>query len=195
MRFLIYSENKKIPFKNVLVEKLSDQIVLIDEIPEHLEFNEVLIVYFEEVSRELLEQVRYSDLQFITISPSYNIENFKRVFRSGGSNWVNSNLSDEEFRLQLIDLIEMIKAQYLLHSLSHTELELFRFIARNFNGKKSRISDIVFGATSELTLDVNLSRLRKKLKDPDVGNDFFRILTKEGRLHLVNRLNDYQYNP
>ena len=42
-------------------------------------------------------------------------------------------------------------------------MELFRFIARLVNADKALLIKILYGATNETTLDVNLNRLRKTI--------------------------------
>lgn len=188
-----YTSNYKRIFRESAIESLCNtNFEYLDELPFDLGPGEILFVELDEFSDELLEKVQYTKIKFLLLTDTLQGANLNRFISVGGNLTIQKSLSEEDFIADIVRRIHQMEMYKLLHLTSSTDVELFRFIARAGNGEKSKLSELIFGSTSESTIDVNLSRLRKKLRDPSIGDDFFRIITKNGRLYIVSRLTNYE---
>lgn len=169
---------------------------VVSNIPDILHSNEILLLDLSgSPSTELVELLRLKSHKFIAIIDSYTNAGIPEVVKFGGGIYFYSNLDSKEIPHIIRTAVEDIKVRDISHQTTHNEQELFRFIGRLVNAEKSVLIKILYGATNETTLDVNLNRLRKKLKDPGIGNDFFRVISKNKRLHLVSQIRDYKPFP
>lgn len=169
---------------------------IISNIPDKLDSNEVLVLDITgSPSSEIVELLRLKSHKFIAIIDSYTDQGIPEVVKFGGGIYFYSSLGEKEIPHVIRTAVEDIKVRDISHQTTHNEQELFRFIGRLVNAEKSVLIKILYGATNETTLDVNLNRLRKKLKDPEIGNDFFRVVSKNKRLHLVSKIRGYKPFP
>ncbi len=193
IKLMACTPNQKKIFRESAIESIcSANFVYLDELPYDLGPGEILFVELDEVTDELLDEVQYTKVKFLFLTDTLQGDNVGRFISLGGNCPIMKSLSEEDFISEIIRRIHQKEMFKLLHLVSPTDVELFRFIHRAGNGEKSKLSELIFGSTSESTIDVNLSRLRKKLRDPEVGNDFFRIITKNGRLYIVSCLTNYE---
>lgn len=193
IKLMAYEPKQKKIFRESAIESLCGaKISYLDELPFDLEPGEILFVDLDEVSDELFEKVQYSKVKFLFLTNSLQGKNKRQFITLGGSLPILKSLDMDDFISEITTRIHQKEMFKLLHLVSPTDVELFRFILRAGNGEKIKLSELIFGSTSESTIDVNLSRLRKKLRDPDIGNDFFRIITKKGRLYIVSYLTNYE---
>lgn len=188
-----YTGNHKEIYRKSAIESLCGaKFEYYDVLPFDLEPSEILIVDLDEITDEFIEEVKYTRVKFVALINSLKQKNLNRLLALGGHLFVVKSLEEVDFLEILISRIHTLEMYKLLHLVSHTDIELFRFINRAGNGEKSKLSQLIFGSTSESTMDVNLSRLRKKLRDPEIGDDFFRVITKAGRLYVVSKLTNYE---
>lgn len=193
MKFYYYSQsNTPAPYQDYLEEELQCQLETIQEIPKQLGMHEMLIVQFDKLEIQDLEIFRQQKYQFLAVIKDINSPCFPYIMRSGGTMILSFPLERKMFKEVICAVVEEMKLKDLAHSLAHKELALLRRIYRLANADKKQLSEELFGVASDSTFDVSLARLRKKLSDPDCGDDFFRILTKKGRLYIVNALSQYQ---
>lgn len=193
MKFYTYSQSTQpLPYRELLEQDLKVELLPVTEIPKTLGMHEMLIVHFDKVEMKDLELFRQQTYQYLAVVNDINSNYFPFIMRSGGTMILSFPLQTEVFKNILSAVIEEMKLKDIAHHLAHKELSLLRRIYRLANADKKLLSEDLFGVSSDSTFDVSLARLRKKLADPEVGDDFFRIITKKGRLYLVNALLDYE---
>lgn len=193
MKFYTYSQSSlPLPYRQLLERDLKVELLPVSEIPKTLGMHEMLIVHFDKVELKDLELFRQQTYQYLAVVNDINSNCFPFIMRSGGTMILSFPLQTETFKNILCAVIEEMKLKDLAHHLAHKELSLLRRIYRLANAEKKLLSEDLFGVSSDSTFDVSLARLRKKLADPEVGDDFFRIITKKGRLYLVNALLEYE---
>ncbi|WP_412469815.1 MULTISPECIES: hypothetical protein [unclassified Halobacteriovorax] len=188
-----YTSNHKKIFREAEIEALyGAKFEYLDELPFDLRPGEILLLDLDEITDDIIEKAQYTRVKFVTLVDTLKQHNLNRLLPIGGNLFAVKGTPFEDFIEILTSRIHQMEMFKILHLVSHTDVELFRFILRAGNGEKSKLSELIFGSTSESTMDVNLSRLRKKLRDPNIGDDFFRIITKSGRLYVVSRLTNYE---
>lgn len=193
IKLMAYTANRKKIYRESAIESLCGaNFEYLDELPFDLGPAQILILELDEISDEFIEELKYTRVKFVVLVDSLKQKNLNRLLALGGNNFVFKSLEESDFLGVLMSRIHQMEMFKLLHLVSSTDIELFRFILRAGNGEKSKLSELIFGSTSEGTIDVNLSRLRKKLRDPEIGDDFFRIVTKGGRLYVVSKLTNYE---
>ncbi len=193
MKLLAYTtDKKKIYFHDEIQEIFHTEIQYLDEFPTDSEPGEMLLVELDEIPKGLAKDIMYTNVKFVYFVDSFFQKGLDRLLPLGGNLCVFKNLNGDEFLETLYNRLRLMEIYKLFHFLSRADMELFRFINRAQNGEKNKIADFLYGSTSENTMDVSLSRLRKKLREDGVGNDFFRIVTNKGRLYLTDRLKNYQ---
>lgn len=175
-------------------------VEVLGEIPTTIDKDEVLIVYADRVSIELAQQLKYLDREFLLIITENqesagtiaSLTDYSMLMRRTGCVKVYRDSSDRAKVIsELPRMIELIKINEIAAELARNEWNLLRHIYRAINGKKAVLSYQLFGESGESTFDVNLSRLRKKLQDPKIGNDFIRIHSKNSRVYATTKLSDY----
>ncbi|WP_412462879.1 hypothetical protein [Halobacteriovorax sp. RT-2-6] len=193
MKILAYtSDKRKLFHADAIEEAFGLTIEYLDVLPSQTGVGELLIIELDTIPDELIEEIKYTTLKFVYVIDDFTQPNLNRFLPLGGNLCVLKSMGEQEFIDALYGRFHLMEIYKLFHIISRTDMELFRLINRAGNGEKGKLTDILFGSTSENTMDVSLSRLRKKLRDPEIGNDFFRIITKKGRLYLVNQLNHYK---
>ncbi|MGI4993550.1 hypothetical protein ACRXCV_13010 [Halobacteriovorax sp. GFR7] len=193
MKILAYTTGKrKLFYADAIEEAFGMPIEYLDELPSSTKVGELLVVELDTIPDELIEEIKYTTLKYVYVIEDFTQRNLNRFLPLGGNLCVLKSMGVDDFIEALFGRFHLMEIYKLFHIISRTDMELFRLINRAGNGEKGKLSDILFGSTSENTMDVSLSRLRKKLRDPEIGNDFFRIITKKGRLYLVNQLNNYK---
>lgn len=172
-------------------------VEVVSEMPTAVDKNEVLVVYAERVSIDLAQELKYLDREYVLIiaeseSSVAPLTDYSMLMRRTGCVQVYRDSSDRgKFISELPRMIELIKINEIASDLARNEWNLLRNIYRAINGKKAVLSYQLFGESGESTFDVNLSRLRKKLQDPKIGNDFIRIHSKNSRVYATTKLSDY----
>lgn len=175
-------------------------VQLLSELPTEIAKEEVLVVYAERISVDLVQELKYLDREYILIlaasqegdSTIASLTDYSMLMRRTGCVRVFREEQDRaKFISELPRMIELIKINEIAADLARNEWNLLRHIYRGINGKKAVISYQLFGESGESTFDVNLSRLRKKLQDPKIGNDFIRIHSKNSRVYATTKLSDY----
>lgn len=189
MKFYYYTKSsKQLPYKDLLEDELGVELLRVEEVPQRLGMHEMLIVHFDKVELQDLKLFRQQTYQYLAVVDDINTNCFPYIMRSGGTMILSFPLKKETFKNILCAVIEEMKLKDIAHHLAHKELALLRRIYRLSNADKKLLSENLFGFSSDSTFDVSLARLRKKLADSECGADFFRIITKKGRLYLVNAL-------
>lgn len=192
MKFYYYTESSEpLPYLEYLQEDLNLELIPVKEIPASLGMHEVLIAQFDEIEWRHIQLFREQKYQYLAVVKNTSSSCFPYLMKSGGTMILSFSLVRETFKNIFCAVIEEMKLKDISHNLAVKELSLLRRIYRLSNADKKLLSEQLFGVTSDSTFDVSLARLRKKLADPDCGDDFFRIITKKGRLYLVNALFDY----
>ncbi|MFG1505989.1 hypothetical protein [Halobacteriovorax sp. ZH5_bin.2] len=193
MKILAYTtDNRKLFYADAIEEAFGLPIEYIEELPSSTGIGELLIIELDTIPDDLIEEIKYTTLKYVYVIEDFSQRNLNRFLPLGGNLCVLKSMKVDDYIEALFGRFHLMEKYKLFHVISRTDMELFRLINRVGNGEKGKLSDILFGSTSENTMDVSLSRLRKKLRDPEIGNDFFRIITKKGRLYLVNQLNNYK---
>lgn len=172
---------------------------LISALPTTVEKDEVLIVYADHVSIDLAQELKYLDREYILIIAEGEADDavkpltdYTMLMRRTGCVQTYRDSSDRSrFISELPRMMELIKINEIASDLARNEWNLLRNIYRAINGKKAVLSYQLFGESGESTFDVNLSRLRKKLQDPKIGNDFIRIHSKNSRVYATTKLSEF----
>lgn len=167
------------------------------QLPTAIGKEEVLVVYSDGITVDLVQELKYLDCQYVLVlsesdSSVAPLTDYSMLMRRTGCVQVYRDGADKaRFVSELPRMIELIKINEIASDLARNEWNLLRNIYRAINGKKSVLSYQLFGESGESTFDVNLSRLRKKLQDPKIGNDFIRIHSKNSRVYATTKLSDY----
>lgn len=192
MKFYYYTESSvPLPYLEYLQKDLRLELMRIEEIPAVLGMHEMLIAQFDELQWQHVKLFREQTYQYLAVVKNTNSGCLPYLMRAGAEMILSFTLERATFKNIFCAVIEKMKLKDIAHTLAVKELSLLRRIYGLSNADKKLLSEQLFGVTSDSTFDVSLARLRKKLADPDCGDDFFRIITKKGRLYLVNALNDY----
>ncbi|WP_412473629.1 hypothetical protein [Halobacteriovorax sp. YZS-1-1] len=197
MRLMAYTANEnKLYLADKIEEKSGLKIEYIKKFPKYNGVGELLILDLDDESIEfkdkLIDEIQYIDANFVYLVGDFFGDRNKRIIHMGGELFTFKSLNDTDFIEVLFNRLVTLEIYKLFSIIGRTDMDLFRAINRAGNGEREIISKSLFGSSSENTIDVNLSRLRKKLRDPEIGNDFFRIITKSRRFYLVNQLNGYE---
>lgn len=174
-------------------------VQLVSDLPTTVEKDEVLIVYADRVSIDLAQELKYLDREYIMIIAESNndgsvatLADYSLLMRRTGCVQTYGDTTDRgKFISELPRMMELIKINEIASDLARNEWNLLRNIYRAMNGKKAVLSYQLFGESGESTFDVNLSRLRKKLQDPKIGNDFIRIHSKNSRVYATTKLSEF----
>lgn len=197
MNLMVYSYNtKKLHLADKIEGRFGVSIDYISEIPDDLGVGDLLILDLDdapaEFKDELIKELRYTNANFVYLVTNFLDKRNLRIIHIGGELFTFKSLKDEDFIEVLYNRLNLLEIYKLFSLFGRADMDLFRAISRAGNGQREKISWLLYGSSSENTIDVNLSRLRKKLRDPEIGNDFFRIITKKGRFYLVSQLNGYK---
>jgi|GEM_PF-4416042 hypothetical protein len=199
MKFLIFCPEKPNPdlekSLKVHAQRLGGSVENISELPIKMEMHELLCICFQAVELQYLEPLRKSNFQYMAFVNSAESEDIPIILRTGGNIFQRSEIikDSETVTQNLQAYIENMKLKDLAYNLSLKELALIRRIYGHIGADKRKLTQELYGASSETTLDVNLARLRKKIAALKDGKDFFRIITHKRKLYLVSALNDYKH--
>lgn len=180
----------------VHAKMLGGSVETVAELPKKTGMHEVLCLCFKELTLKNLEPLTQSTYQYLAFVEGAESTEIPVILRTGGNIFQRSEIKKDSDRVNqgLRAIIENMKLKDLAYHLSVKELTLLRRIYGLVKADKKKLGQEIYGASSETTLDVNLARLRKKIADPKVGEDFFRIVTHKRMLYLVSAINDYKFD-
>lgn len=194
MKILLYNKGAELFLNQNYSEKSNFEIQKISSMPKELSLEEVLVVALPKISLQSLNEFKYLNSDFIAFLTE-PFDGYSDYLYNIGCIRILSNKTDSQYFFNILpNLVEYTKINQISSLLARNEWNMLKNIYRSMNGRKSILSLKMFGDSGESTFDVNLSRLRKKLQDPKLGNDFFRIVSKNGRVYLTSKIKNYLVN-